>query len=797
MVELLVFGFLLATQTPDADLEGRLAAAIHAEVVTGDLAGAVSQYSAILAQVPHNRSIAARALWHMAQCQEQLGQRAAARATYTRLVHEFADEADIAAHAREKLASWTRTPQGPLNLDFERGEAGKMPLGWTREGEGSVELRREGCRGKLGCTVVAGPGRMVQDFSAAAYRGKTVRLRAWLRLDMGGSGDRAQLCLGVDGSAGQQAAVSGSRWTQYEIASEVDANAQSIQLGVLSSGRGRVWIDGVSFQAVPDAEMEAMRSAIQALYGRFDSAYLQGDFSAITRLTAGDAQYHDADVKEPFPKAVDRWKGLVAGGTELALRTTVTDFHLAGNAAIVTARAEYVRSEANRTRSTTYVATRRDTWLRDGAGWRMKEYRVLTTRQVDSSTDAQTAKRAAADLKRTAAPLATIEVGHTFYDVAPFGTAVGDARIVALGEATMGTREFFQIKHRLLEYLVREKGFTVFAISANWQEAIRLDLYVKSGDGDAKALLTGMLWPWNTEEELDVLEWMREFNQAPGNHPTLRVAGFGIPPASVVIEQVVDYLKQCSPLDAVTAQTNYAPLLEMESKLGEVYDDAASRAAEKAEAVVRLLDAKRDALVQVSSVSTWSDARQAAETARQNAATRIAGKGSAYRNEMMARNIEWLAKEGFPGEKIVVWAHNAQVDLDPGAAEKSVGRWLREEFGEQIYVTGFAFHRGELLAIGVRNGNYEGVARQTIPGLAEGNGDSVLSAAGMPVFFLDLRTVPSTTALGRWLAEPHSFLEVRELWNRDDPQSNSRVMSMAKSYDGLVFLEEGHAAHGL
>ena len=366
---------------------------------------------------------------------------------------------------------------------------------------------------------------------------------------------------------------------------------------------------------------------------------------------------------------------------------------------------------------------------------------------MDSTTDAQTAKRAAADLKQYGRAFATIEVGHTFYDLAPFGSAVGDARIVALGEATLGTREFFQINHRLLEYLVKEKGFTIFAISANWQEANRLDLYVKYGEGDPKALLTGMLWPWNVEEVLDVIEWMREFNEAPGSHPTLRLAGFGIPPAGAVIPQVVDYLRQASPLDAVTAQTNYAPLLEMESRLGEVYDDAASTAAEKAESVVRLLDAKREALIQASSLSAWRDARQAAETARQNAASRIAGKGSAYRNEMMARNIEWLARDGYPGEKMVVWAHNALVGYAPQDPERSVGTWLREEFGEQIYVAGFAFHRGEVLAIGVRDGNYEGVAKQSIPESAQGNGDSVLSAAGMPVFFLDLRTVPR---LPRW-----------------------------------------------
>ena len=38
----------------------------------------------------------------------------------------------------------------------------------------------------------------MQSFSAAAYRGKTVRLRAWVRVEAGAPGDRAQMWLKVD-----------------------------------------------------------------------------------------------------------------------------------------------------------------------------------------------------------------------------------------------------------------------------------------------------------------------------------------------------------------------------------------------------------------------------------------------------------------------------------------------------------------------------------------------------------------------------------------------------------------------
>ena len=77
---------------------------------------------------------------------------------------------------------------------------------------------------------------------------------------------------------------------------------------------------------------------------------------------------------------------------------------------------------------------------------------------------------------------------------------VGDARIVALGENTHGARDFFEMKARILRFLVEEMGFNTFAIEASWPESRRLDRYVRTGEGDPVKLLSGLyFWTWNTE----------------------------------------------------------------------------------------------------------------------------------------------------------------------------------------------------------------------------------------------------------------------------------------------------------
>jgi erythromycin esterase len=71
--------------------------------------------------------------------------------------------------------------------------------------------------------------------------------------------------------------------------------------------------------------------------------------------------------------------------------------------------------------------------------------------------------------------------GQGWPDLSPLEGLVGNARIVALGEATHGTREFFQMKHRILEFLANEMGFTIFSVEANMPEAHRVNDYVLTG----------------------------------------------------------------------------------------------------------------------------------------------------------------------------------------------------------------------------------------------------------------------------------------------------------------------------
>src|SRR5438105_256851 len=120
----IVAAILVVAADKSQDAERQLKAAMNTELVDGDLKAAIEQYKK-LAQ-SGNRSIAAQALLHMAECYQKLGD-AEARKIYERIVREFGDQTLAASTARAQLGGpgaprkeaatrhvWTATPGADL-----------------------------------------------------------------------------------------------------------------------------------------------------------------------------------------------------------------------------------------------------------------------------------------------------------------------------------------------------------------------------------------------------------------------------------------------------------------------------------------------------------------------------------------------------------------------------------------------------------------------------------------------------------------------------------------------------------
>jgi hypothetical protein len=156
-------------------------------------------------------------------------------------------------------------PAGPKNLDFHEGTEGGLPAGWfvpralLLAGYGA-ELSKTGCKTEA-CAVVTTPprggtqfGNLMQTFDAAAYLGKTIHLHAALRLEASSSGDTAQMWLRVDCDQNRVCGldnmgdrpVRSAKWKNADISVRVPLEAVKINIGLVSLGHGRAWMDEVT-----------------------------------------------------------------------------------------------------------------------------------------------------------------------------------------------------------------------------------------------------------------------------------------------------------------------------------------------------------------------------------------------------------------------------------------------------------------------------------------------------------------------------------------------------------------------
>jgi Tol biopolymer transport system component len=100
--------------------EVALRAAMEKESIAGDLKAAIEEYRTIATTyAKSNRAVAAMALFRLAGCHEKLGG-AEARKTYRRLLSEYADQTEVAAQARTRLAALLKSTADTAKPNFRQ-----------------------------------------------------------------------------------------------------------------------------------------------------------------------------------------------------------------------------------------------------------------------------------------------------------------------------------------------------------------------------------------------------------------------------------------------------------------------------------------------------------------------------------------------------------------------------------------------------------------------------------------------------------------------------------------------------
>lgn len=392
-----------------------------------------------------------------------------------------------------------------------------------------------------------------------------------------------------------------------------------------------------------------------------------------------------------------------------------------------------------------------------------------------------------ARLKANAIALESVQPGSSFDDMAPLKARLKDARVVAMGEATHGTREFFQFKHRMFEFLVEELGFTVFGIEGNWPESLRVNEYVAGGKGDPREALAGLyFWTWQTEEVLDLIRWMRQYNHDPAHTRKLKFYGFDMQYPGVAESNVLDYLRR---VDAEYRETAAQAFAVLGSSAGnQAYENGPAEVkrhtAENLAAILRRFDERKQEYIALSSLDEWTVARQNMVIVKQ-AEVKVADQADPghYRDQAMAENVKWILDQEPPGTRMMLWAHNGHVAGEAQGYQPMGGR-LRRIFGEQAALCGFLFQQGGFRAIDMTT---NAMSVFTVGPPPQGSLDATFAAVGAPLFAVDLRHLPGGK-VADWFDAPHVSRSIGAGYSEATPGIWLQRIRAARAFDMLIFV---------
>ena len=383
-------------------------------------------------------------------------------------------------------------------------------------------------------------------------------------------------------------------------------------------------------------------------------------------------------------------------------------------------------------------------------------------------------------LRQQVVALKSVSAGNGFEDLQALKKSIGNARIVGLGENTHGSSEVFKMKHRLVEFLATEMGFTIFSIEASMPEAYKLNDYVLEGKGDPRKLLKGMyFWTWNTQEVLDMIEWMRNFNA--NGRGRIEFTGFDMQFYQVAVENIKQDTHAYAPglergINSLEATCKGISRdwneLHMQGKRFERLNEDCRQFSDR-------LKKDSSAIIARAGKYRYEWLLQNAELLIQFSQQLYQPNNYSYRDKCMADNISWILDHN-PHAKIILWAHNLHIRKE----NKAMGGYLARRYKSDYYNLGFLSNSGTYTTFNRRILSSGNVLELSKPGSFE----YAFHTTGVPILFFDFSRIDTVLPVSKWLLEEHDFRNCGAV--AMEPQFMPATLS--RLFNSIIYIEHTH-----
>lgn len=273
-------------------------------------------------------------------------------------------------------------------------------------------------------------------------------------------------------------------------------------------------------------------------------------------------------------------------------------------------------------------------------------------------------------------------IGTSFEEMA----IPADAKVVAIGEATHGNREFQTVKLEMLQKMVSEGSCHSISFEISVGEGALINEAIHDPDSDITAILAGVDYPiYDTQGIAELLEWMKEYNTGKAYEDSVCFYGFDMQGSARGIEYIAGHVDE---LGNLISEDEKARILELDA-IGEgaeavdrdMFARIADRLAESRDPMICMAYLCAGAVVQSTDAPSFEENPD--------------GYGE-FRDGSMAANVMSIyeIEEARGNSQILITAHNGHVMKGEtlGYGEVAMGARIDKLFDGKYFCIGTEFY---------------------------------------------------------------------------------------------------------
>lgn len=373
-----------------------------------------------------------------------------------------------------------------------------------------------------------------------------------------------------------------------------------------------------------------------------------------------------------------------------------------------------------------------------------------------------------------------------------------ETSIIALGESTHGTKEFYAIKDYITRNQVIHNSVKTIVIENEFCGLIGLNNYLLDNTKPLDSLLvefdrSGIYGIYFTKEVFNMLAWLKKYNLDRSN-PKEKVQLFGLDmqdPYSIT-QAIIERFSQFKVHDV----TNYEKLLELnklyftrkEANLSKETIRSYMDLADKIALLVRLHVPPADSAFML----------HLCKLLRQTMNLREKGMSVEYRQKrdsFMAENAIWVQNNfNSPGSKMIIWAHNGHIAHTRLEGSDRMGNYLKSYFKDRYYAVNFVFDEGSVRIFDFND------TRKYKPFFYSSSTfkksiEYTLKKAASSLFFLDVRNIKSSP-INAFFSK-NKYQRVIGANYQSNPKKDYLEMPVLQCFDGLIFIKQTRAAENI